>query len=58
MTNTKPYLIVFEIPVFFFFNIFIYLAVLGLSCIMWDLSLRRMDSLAVARRLNSRGVWA
>ena len=49
----------------FFFLIFIYLAVSGLSCgmqdlhcIMWNLLLQLSDSLVVMCRLSSRGVWA
>ena len=34
------------------FLIFIYLAVLDLSCIMWDLSLLHKDSLGVALRFS------
>ena len=37
---------------FFFFLVFIYLAVLGLSCDMQDLSLWGADSLVVVHRLQ------
>ena len=42
---------------FFFKCLFVYLAALGLSCSMWDLSLQLTASLAVACRLSSCGVW-
>ena len=44
-----------KLTVFFFF-LTIYLAVLGLTCVMWDLSLWHMDSLVVVHRLQ--GTWA
>ena len=41
---------------FFFFNIYLFLIALGLSCNMQDLSLQRVGSLVVARGLQS--AWA
>ena len=47
------------LSLFFFKYLFIYLAALGLSCGMRDLSLRRVGfSLVVARRLSSCSVQA
>ena len=50
---------------FFFFSddgislyLFIYLAVLVLSCGMGNLSIHRMDSVVVAHGLNSCRIWA
>ena len=58
--------ILFYFFVFFFLPLFIWLLVcLGLSClrqdphcIMWDLSLGRMDSLIGVQRLSSYSTWA
>ena len=45
--------LVFGNMIFFFFKkIFIYLAVSGLSCIMWGLSMWHTDSVVVARGLR------
>ena len=40
----------------FFFFLTVYLAVLGLRCVMWDLSLWHTDSLVAVHRLQ--GTWA
>ena len=41
---------------FFFFNIYLFLIALGLSCNMQDLSLQRVGSLVVAR--GPQSAWA
>ena len=43
---------------YFFLYLFIYMAVAGLSCSTWDLSLWHMGSLVVAQEHSSCGVWA
>ena len=61
--GSAPLLLGERTPDLFISYLFIYLAVLGLSCGMWDLpcvmrdlSLQHTDSLAVAHGLQ--GVWA
>ena len=61
MHSFAVYLLIYLFTFQYFFN----LAVLHLSCYMWDLpcivqdlSLQLMDSLVVVRGLSSYGTWA